>query len=219
MSPFPPHIVDSHTHNLTPSVPSIVNIDVADVHGETLTLPPIPPGSMYSLGIHPWNAGRPDTPRLLAQLQELIKANRPLIAAVGECGLDTLKGPDLFTKQLPLFKAQIRIAAQHGLPLIIHCVKAWPLLIKTKQEAEAATGACAQTTHSAPTATAPCPTHAAATPNIPAWIIHGFRGKPQLASQLLAQGFTLSFGLRHNPQALALTPTPLRESDTPAAIE
>lgn len=34
------------------------------------------------------------------------------------------------------------------------------------------------------------------------WIIHGFRGKKQLAEQLLDRGFYLSFGARYHPEAL-----------------
>ena len=34
------------------------------------------------------------------------------------------------------------------------------------------------------------------------WIIHGFRGKKQLAEQLLGAGLYLSFGVRYNPEAL-----------------
>ena len=37
-------------------------------------------------------------------------------------------------------------------------------------------------------------------------VIHGFRGKPQLAGNLLSQGFHLSFGFRFNPQSLLLCP-------------
>ena len=36
------------------------------------------------------------------------------------------------------------------------------------------------------------------------WIIHGFRGKPQQAQQLLDNGFQLSFGEHFNADSLAL---------------
>jgi TatD DNase family protein len=39
-------------------------------------------------------------------------------------------------------------------------------------------------------------------PSVP-WIIHGFRGKPELAQQYLSRGFILSFGERFNPLSLA----------------
>ena len=37
------------------------------------------------------------------------------------------------------------------------------------------------------------------------WIIHGFRGNGELASQLVCLGFYLSFGDRFNPSALRAT--------------
>jgi TatD DNase family protein len=39
-----------------------------------------------------------------------------------------------------------------------------------------------------------------------AWIIHGFRGKPELAKQLLKMGFNLSFGEKFNPLSVDVTP-------------
>ncbi len=39
-----------------------------------------------------------------------------------------------------------------------------------------------------------------------AWIIHGFRGKPQQMEQLINQGFLLSFGAHFNEESLRLIP-------------
>ena len=39
------------------------------------------------------------------------------------------------------------------------------------------------------------------------WIIHGFRGKPQLAQQLLNNGFYISLGEHFNPQTVTIIPT------------
>ena len=39
------------------------------------------------------------------------------------------------------------------------------------------------------------------------WIIHGFRGKPQLAGQALNAGCALSFGEHFNSESVRLTPT------------
>jgi TatD DNase family protein len=38
------------------------------------------------------------------------------------------------------------------------------------------------------------------------WIIHGFRGKPELARQLLCADFYISLGERFNPAAAAVIP-------------
>ena len=69
---------------------------------------------------------------------------------------------------------QIELSEEAGKPLIIHCVKAWDELLRIRR-----------ITH----------------PVMP-WIIHGFRGKKQLAEQLLGRGFYLSFGARYHPEAL-----------------
>jgi TatD DNase family protein len=39
-----------------------------------------------------------------------------------------------------------------------------------------------------------------------AWIIHGFRGKPQLAEQFIKNGFYISFGEMFNAESLKATP-------------
>jgi len=51
------------------------------------------------------------------------------------------------------------------------------------------------------------------------WTVHGFRGKPALARQLLDAGFDLSFGLHHNPDSLAITPPDRRHFETDALPE
>lgn len=38
------------------------------------------------------------------------------------------------------------------------------------------------------------------------WIIHGFRGKPQLAESLLRAGFDISLGEHFNPASAAIIP-------------
>jgi TatD DNase family protein len=42
-------------------------------------------------------------------------------------------------------------------------------------------------------------------PSVP-WVIHGFRGKPELARQLLELGFYLSYGEKFNVDSLRITP-------------
>ena len=76
--------------------------------------------------------------------------------------------------QKEVFLAQANLAEETHKPLIIHCVKAWADLIACKK---------------------------AVKPEMP-WIIHGFRGNGELASQLVRLGFYLSFGDRFNPSAL-----------------
>lgn len=167
-------ITDAHTHH--PTAGAIVNFDPV-----TDSLP-LRPDLIYSVGIHPWNATLA-TPQLIEEIDRLA-ADRQIVA-IGETGLDTLHGD--IARQLPLFTAHIDIARRHGLPLIIHCVKAWQQLIAIRKDY----------------------------PDDIPWIIHGFRGKPELARQLIGLGFYLSFGARYNPASLAATPPDRRliESD------
>ena len=78
--------------------------------------------------------------------------------------------------QMSAFKAQIGESEMRRLPMIIHCVKAFDDIIAL---------------------------HATATQP---WVIHGFRGKPQQLQQLTAQGFYISFGIKHNSESLAQCP-------------
>lgn len=91
-----------------------------------------------------------------------ITSNEDVIA-IGEAGFDKLRGPS-FELQRKVFREQAVIAEELQKPLIIHCVRSWDEI-----QAE----------------------HKALKPKMP-WMIHGFRGKIQLAEQLLAKGFYLS---------------------------
>ncbi|MBD5300004.1 MAG: hypothetical protein HDS17_00830 [Bacteroides sp.] len=192
---------DSHTHILRRN--AIVDIDPADS-------PPAACGTLlrkgytYSVGIHPWNVYRftPDNLRLLRAL-----AAEPSVIAIGECGLDpnlpekyvAVEGGNLFagaarlsrheilTAQTELLKMHYGLSETLGKPLILHIVKSFPEIIALKRLWKPAQP----------------------------WIVHGFRGKPQLARELLNHGFYLSFGQRYNPLSLALTPPSrlLRETD------
>lgn len=98
--------------------------------------------------------------------------------AIGECGLDKLRGASM-DYQICWFKRQIELSEKVQKPLIIHCVKAWDELLLL---------------------------HKQVNPRMP-WIIHGFRGKPQLAKQLISKtNIFLSFGVNFNTGSLLITP-------------
>jgi len=101
----------------------------------------------------------------------------PQIVAIGETGLDKTCSFH-WALQMIGFKELALIAEQVQKPLIIHCVKAWQEIIAFRRELN---------------------------PSIP-WIIHGFRGKPELAQSLLKEGIFLSFGARFNEDSLKKTP-------------
>lgn len=94
-----------------------------------------------------------------------VLAQQQNVLMIGECGLDKLRG-EAMDKQLEILKFQLALADQLGKPVVLHCVKAFEELIQLKKELK---------------------------PTVPL-IIHGFQKKPQLAEQLINQGFYLSFG-------------------------
>lgn len=99
------------------------------------------------------------------------------VKIIGECGLDkNIATP--FEKQLYLFRQQIHLSEKAQKPLIIHCVGYFNELFQLKNELK--------------------PTQR--------WIIHGFRGKPQLARQALQHGLDISFGEKYNPESVKITP-------------
>ncbi len=91
-------------------------------------------------------------------------ASSPNLIAFGEAGFDKLRGPS-HEIQLAVFSEQVKIAEEFGKPLVIHCVKAWNEL----QEA-----------------------HRDLKPETP-WLVHGFRGKKDLALQLVKRDMYISF--------------------------
>lgn len=136
------------------------------------------PGKLYSAGVHPWDAADPGRLTSLPDSRQIV--------AVGEVGLDKLRGPSVEIQRAVL-EEWLAIAGERHLPVILHIVKAFPEIIALKRSLR---------------------------PDSP-WIIHGFRGKPQLAEELLAHGFYLSLGQKYNPETLAVIPPDrlLAESD------
>jgi TatD DNase family protein len=86
------------------------------------------------------------------------------IVALGEAGFDRLKGPDSIL-QLTAFEEQVRIAERVSKPIFIHCVRAWDELLSAYKKLKPVTP----------------------------WLVHGFRGKKELAMQLISKGMYLSF--------------------------
>ena len=99
----------------------------------------------------------------------------PRVVALGEVGLDRVCSTP-YSKQLYFFREEARLADRLDLPLIIHLVRAQEDLVRLGKELR---------------------------PRSP-WLIHGFRGKPQQAEQLLRAGFYLSFGRYFHSESLAL---------------
>jgi len=120
----------------------------------------IPEPFFFSAGIHPWDAGKYE----LAAFAPLFDSPRCL--AVGECGLDRTSEAPL-SLQMKLFEAQVGESERRGKPLLIHCVRCFPELLRLKASRPA---------------------------DAPAWVVHGFRGTKRKAFDLLDAGCVLSFG-------------------------
>lgn len=127
----------------------------------------------FSCGVHPWYSE--DAEPQLKFLGEIAGDSR--IVAIGETGLDKLKGPDLSIQQT-VFEYQIQLSEQLGKPLIIHCVKAWDELVQIRKKHKPRQS----------------------------WVIHGFRGKAEQARQLLDHGFYISVGEKFNPDTIKEIP-------------
>ncbi len=143
------------------------------------------PGQLYSLGLHPWYLPS-DPDALTALLQELERlAEHPQVVAIGESGLDALRGAPMWL-QLTAFKRQAELAERVGKPLIIHDVKCHDAVLGVHKDLR---------------------------PTVP-WVLHGFRGKPQVARMFLTRGVCLSFGERFNEESLRLTPPDMLFAET-----
>lgn len=175
-------MLDFHTHheNAQPGT-AVVNLPVHLLSDPDMFSPA--EGGLYSVGIHPWWIdGTYDEDRLWKGVETL--AVHPQVVAIGECGLDRLKGD--FARQVIFFEKHARLAETLGKPLIIHCVRAFDDIIAAKKRL----GPTVQ------------------------WTIHGFRGKPQQAEQLIRAGFALSFGIKANPATVRLVPKERRLFET-----
>ena len=111
--------------------------------------------------------------------------SHPQVVAIGECGLDAMRGASLECQE-EVFLWQVRLANEWHKPLTIHCVRAFDRLLRLHSREKAHT----------------------------TWVIHGFRGKPALARQLLAAGFHLSYGLSYNEESLRQTPPECMHRET-----
>lgn len=151
-------IIDCHTHDHH-RTDAIISVAPTDFHPEE--------GFTYSVGIHPWSTDQSTDFSILAQA-----AAHPTVIAIGETGIDRLRGADTET-QKKIFERHILLSEQLHKPLIMHVVKAVDEVLAI---------------------------HKTMKPRMP-WIWHGFRGNAQMARQLTSKGIYLSLGERFNPKA------------------
>ncbi len=118
---------------------------------------------LLTSGIHPWYIVEPFIKLQLKEIDDAATSKR--IVAIGETGIDHMSDVDL-DLQKDVFQHHIDLSEKHKLPLIIHCIKAFPEILEF---------------------------HKKINPEMP-WIMHGFNGNKQLIKSFVQRGIYLSAG-------------------------
>ena len=128
------------------------------------------PNCRYALGIHPICVpGASDDD--LALLRETVAASMddPNLVAIGEIGLDyflpNLCTPEMRARQEHFYQAQLKIARDFGLPVLLHVRRSQDIILKHLRRID-----------------------------LPGGIAHAFNGSFQQAETFIAMGFRLGFG-------------------------
>lgn len=119
-----------------------------------------PRGTLFSAGIHPWSAQEADIDAAIDYLE-----TAP-IAAIGEIGLDYASDVP-HGIQLEVFERQLQVAVKRGLPVVIHCIRAFYDVLSTLKLY-----------------------------TLKAVIFHGYIGSPEQSAELLKNGYYASFNMR-----------------------
>jgi TatD DNase family protein len=128
------------------------------------------PGTCYALGIHPICVphAADDDLRLLREAVERALPD-PRFVAIGEIGLDffipALTEPAMRERQERFFRAQLRLAREFALPVLMHVRRSQDMILKHERQVRPAGG-----------------------------IAHAFNGSFQQATAFIDLGFKLGFG-------------------------
>lgn len=161
-------IIDIHTHpGCSVNCQSITSFTPDEFPDDGYETP-------FSIGIHPWFISADPASQLL-RLRSIVESYSPV--AVGECGLDALRGPSIGVQESVLLK-QLDLAVENDLPVVFHVVKKYDILLNLVKRYYGSLRS----------------------------IVHGFRGSPELASQLRHAGVEISFGRAFNIDSVAATP-------------
>ena len=174
-----PPFIDLHTHRRSTAsgVVAISNFSQKDLENGQNT-----EGSLLaSVGLHPWFLTKENFENDFRKIAQLVDNQN--IIAIGECGLDKIRGEDLAFQTLA-FEDQIRLAESISKPVLIHCVRAFNEVIAVKKRLN---------------------------PTIPL-VIHGFNKNVNVLNELLRHGFFISIGAailsqnsKHFPQNIQNT--------------
>jgi TatD DNase family protein len=167
-------LIDTHCHlDYLPFSPRLPEILTSAAHCGVLRfiVPGVEPGSWERIislsrdderifaapGVHPMHADR-----WSAAAGESLQRLVPEIVAVGEIGLDYLEGMPPRELQQAVFRAQLKIAKSAGLPVIIHCRKAFADLLRILSEEQVIGG-----------------------------VMHAFSGSVEIARECIGRGFKI----------------------------
>lgn len=161
------HITDSHTHRQDAAA-ALISVDPRRFDPQ--------PGLFYTVGFHPWD----EVDRLNEEDFALLAqcARHPQVLAIGETGIDRLRGATLEVQRAALLR-HLQLAHDLGLPVVVHNVRATQDILATRHQARL---------------------------DDVTLIIHGMRGNAHVARTLLDAGCYLSYGPRFNAEALRATP-------------
>ena len=160
-------IIDFHTHHTTASA-ALIAADPRQFDPQQ--------GLCYSVGFHPWNEVDTLTAEDFGRLAEC--ALHPQVLAVGETGMDALRGAPL-NIQANVFLRHLQVAASVGKPVVIHSVRTAQEILAIRRKSGFV--------------------------GVPL-AVHGMRSNANVARLWLDAGCYLSFGARFNPAALIATP-------------
>lgn len=123
-------------------------------------------GTRLAVGLHPWWVpAEGDVDAAIAALD--LRVRRLGAVAVGECGLDAKRGEVAVARQLPWFEAQLELARDRELPVIVHQVGAREEFLRALLRAG----------------------------RLPrGGVVHGFSGDAGWAQALVQRGWHLGFG-------------------------
>ncbi len=177
---LPPFLIDSHCHFDFPEfagqrddilrqcvaqgvgaiiIPGVTANNWAAIHSLCEANPRLFP----AFGLHPYFLDQHQPSDV--QSLDLWLDQHPALA-VGEVGLDLYSGNDTLEQQVTLFSAQVGVAKNHQLPLIVHSRKSYDLVVKYIKQSHFKYGG----------------------------VVHAFAGSYQQAQHLIDLGFKLGFG-------------------------
>ena len=172
------NILDFHTHH-PDAAQALISVSPKDSSPT--------PGRYYSVGYHPWLPLETLSEDDFALLEQC--ARHPQVLAVGETGMDGLRGSDLNVQET-VFTRHLRLAAQLHKPVVVHCVSTAQQILAIRRR---------ESLTAVPLA------------------IHGMRGNERVARTWLEEGSYLSYGARYTPAVCETTPRDLLLIETDEA--